>query len=118
MIIRNKKKGKHSNIVVVSEGDEAGSAIEIAKKVKKMTGEDYRVAVLGYIQRGGSPTANDRILASKLGYAAIQTVRRGKCGCLVGMINGKISLTPFLRTYSRKKKVDRENYRIIKVLSV
>lgn len=113
----NIKKGKKSNIVIVSEGDEAGNAFTIAEKVKSIVKEDYRVAVLGYIQRGGAPTANDRILASKLGYAAVYGLTKNVFGCMVGEINKKIMYTPFEKTYKRKKKIDKDIYKIIEILS-
>lgn len=111
------KKGKKSNIIIVSEGDEAGNAFTIAEKVKKLTKEDYRVAVLGYIQRGGSPTANDRILASKLGFAAVDALKKNIHGCMIGEIDKKIVYTPFEETYTKKKKIDPAIYKIIKILS-
>ncbi|UCD19686.1 MAG: ATP-dependent 6-phosphofructokinase, partial [candidate division WOR-3 bacterium] len=111
------KKGKKSNIVIVSEGDEAGNAFAIAAKVKNMVHEDYRVAVLGYIQRGGTPTANDRILASKLGFAAVGAVREGKFGCMVGEVNQQIVSTPFRETYEKKKQIDPTLYKIIEILA-
>lgn len=116
-INRNIKKGKKSNIVIVSEGDEAGNAFVIGEKIKAILNEDYRVAVLGYIQRGGAPTASDRILASKLGYAAVYGLKKDMHGCMVGEINKKIVYTPFEKTYSRKKKIDSDIYTIIKILA-
>ena len=116
-INRNIKKGKKSNIVIVSEGDEAGNAFTIAEKIKAILDEDYRVAVLGYIQRGGAPTAIDRILASKLGYSAVYGLKKNMHGCMVGEINKKIVYTPFEKTYSRKKKIDPDIYTIIKILA-
>ncbi|MEO0142214.1 MAG: 6-phosphofructokinase, partial [candidate division WOR-3 bacterium] len=116
-IQNNIKKGKKSNIIIVAEGDEAGNALTIAKKVKKLTGEDYRVAVLGYIQRGGTPTANDRILASKLGYYAVEALENDRYGVMVGEIEGKIVYTPFEDTYSIKKPVEDYIYKMIKILS-
>jgi len=113
----NIKRGKKSNIIIVSEGDEAGNAFTIAEKVKKMIKEDYRVAVLGYIQRGGAPTANDRILASKLGCATVDAVRKNIFGCMVGEINKKIVYTPFKETYTKKKKIDLSIAKIIEILS-
>ncbi|MGQ9702907.1 MAG: 6-phosphofructokinase [bacterium] len=113
----NIKKGKRSNIIIVSEGDEVGNALEIARKVKKLTGEDYRVAVLGYIQRGGTPTANDRILASKLGYYAIEAIEKMKFGMMVGEIEGNIVYTPFVDTYTKKKPISKFIYQMIKILS-
>lgn len=116
-IKNNIKKGKRSDIIVVAEGDEAGNALEIARKVKKKTGEDYRVAVLGYIQRGGSPTANDRILASRLGYAAVTALLQDIHSCMVGEVNRKTVYTPFEETYTKKKGIDPEVYKIIKILA-
>ncbi len=116
-INHNIKKGKKSNVIIVSEGDEAGNALEIAKKIKKIIKEEYRVAVLGYIQRGGSPTANDRLLASKLGYHAVIGLLYGRSRCLVGEVNKKIVYTPFKQTYTRKKRIDLSNYELILTLA-
>ena len=109
--------GKKSNIVIVSEGDEAGNAFDIAEKVKGCINEDYRVAVLGYIQRGGTPTASDRILASKLGFAAVDAIRQNKFGCMVGEVDKRIVYTPFDETYTKKKTIDPAIYRIIEILA-
>jgi 6-phosphofructokinase 1 len=116
-IMGNIKKGKKSNIIIVAEGDEAGNALTIARKVKKLTGEDYRVAVLGYIQRGGTPSANDRILASRLGYAAVEAIESERYGVMVGEMNHEIVYTPFDQTYTIKKPIEDYLYKMIKVLS-
>lgn len=116
-INRNIKKGKKSNIIIVSEGDEAGNALQIAAKVKKIVKEDYRVAVLGYIQRGGSPTANDRLLASKLGYHAVIGLLKNHYGCMVGEVDKKIVYTPFKHTYTKKKKINAGEYNLILTLA-
>ena len=113
----NIRKGKKSNIIIVSEGDEAGNAFAIAEKIKKCINEPYRVAVLGYIQRGGAPTANDRILASKLGFATVEALMQNIHNCMVGEINKKIVFTPFEETYTKKKNIDSDIYKIIKILS-
>jgi 6-phosphofructokinase 1 len=115
-INQNIKRGKKSNIVIVSEGDEAGNAFTIAEKVKNCINEDYRVAVLGYIQRGGTPTANDRLLASKLAFSAVEAALQGKFGCMIGEINKNIVYTPFQDTYRKKKKLDPEFHRMIEIL--
>ena len=111
------KRGKKSNIVIVSEGDEAGNAFTIAEKVKNRVKEDYRVAVLGYIQRGGTPTANDRILASKLGFACVEAAQQKNFGCMVGEIDKKIVYTRFEETYKKKKKIDPLIYKITAILA-
>uniref|UniRef100_A0A7C4XLT3 ATP-dependent 6-phosphofructokinase n=1 Tax=candidate division WOR-3 bacterium TaxID=2052148 RepID=A0A7C4XLT3_UNCW3 len=116
-IKENIKKGKRSNIIITAEGDEAGNALKIAQQVKKLTREDYRVAVLGYIQRGGPPTANDRILASKLGYEAIRAIKKNIFNCMIGEIDKKIVYTPFREVYSKKKPIEKRIYEMIKILS-
>jgi 6-phosphofructokinase 1 len=109
--------GKKFSIVIVAEGDEEGNAFEIAEKVKKLTKQDYRVAILGYIQRGGSPTAIDRIIAMRLGYAAVMNLRKGIHGCMVGEVNYKTVCTPFTETYTKKKHIDPELHKIIQMLA-
>lgn len=114
---KSTKRGKTSNIVIVSEGDEAGNALTIAKKINSLTHEKSRVAILGYIQRGGSPSAHDRVLASKLGHAAVNGLLKDISGCMVGEIKDKIVYTPLKDTYTKKKKIDKDTYKIIRILS-
>jgi 6-phosphofructokinase 1 len=116
-INENIQKGKKSNIVIIAEGDEAGNAFTIDEKIKKRINESYRVAVLGYIQRGGAPTANDRILASKLGFAAVEALKKDIHDCMIGEIDKKIIYTPFEDTFKKKKNIDPDIYKIIKILS-
>ncbi len=99
-------RGKTSNIVVVSEGDDAGGAYEIGAKIKQKTGIDYRVVILGYIQRGGNPSAKDRLLASKLGYWSVKHLIDGKANVMVGEIGGEIALTDIEDTFGKKKPID------------
>lgn len=87
---------KTGSIVVVAEGDDAGGAYEVSRKVKeKFNHFEIKVAILGHIQRGGSPTCNDRVLASRLGIAAVEALRDGKSGVMVGQDRFDISYTPF-----------------------
>jgi 6-phosphofructokinase 1 len=99
-----KRKGKRSSILVVAEGDEEGGAFEIAEKIKGKTGWDTRVTVLGHIQRGGSPTAFERVNAGRMGVASIQALIDGKNSVMVGIINDEIALTPLDEAVGRKKK--------------
>ncbi len=110
-------KGKKSSIVVVAEGDEAGGAVDVAKQVGSRLGVDYRVCVLGHIQRGGSPTARDRILASKLGAAAVDALVAGKSGYMVGELEGKITFTPLRETWEKRKELDNNLLQLVKVLA-
>ena len=116
-IRRNFEKGKKSSIVVVAEGDEAGGVFQVAQQVWERLRLDYRVCVLGHIQRGGSPTARDRILASKLGAAAIDALVEGKSGVMVGELKGEIALTPLEETYTKRKTMDGSLLQLMKVLS-
>ncbi|NLX03764.1 MAG: 6-phosphofructokinase [Phycisphaerae bacterium] len=95
-------RGKRTGIVVVSERGKAGAVHEIAEKLEQLGRHEYRVAILGYIQRGGSPTARDRILASKLGAYAVQLAAEGQTGVMVGEIAGKPVATPLEQTWSRR----------------
>jgi len=108
--------GKKSTIVVVAEGDDEGSATEIAEKIKVKTGQKHRVCVLGHIQRGGHPSARDRILASKLGFFAVKAVKQNKVNVFVGEIKGKCVCTPITKVIKKKKKTDISLERLIKIL--
>jgi 6-phosphofructokinase 1 len=87
-LFKNQRATKRSNMIIVAEGDEAGGALTLAEKVKKVTGVDYRATILGHVQRGGSPTARDRILASKLGGAAVVALAEGQQNIMVGELAG------------------------------
>jgi 6-phosphofructokinase 1 len=118
VLVKGWKRGKSSSIIIVAEGDDAGNSYTIAEKVKEKTGLDYRVTVLGHIQRGGSPTAKDRILASKLGSAAVEYTRNGVSGVMMGEIQGKIVSTELSTIWSNKKKVDESLYHLAEILSI
>jgi 6-phosphofructokinase 1 len=111
------KKVKSSAIIIVAEGEEEGGAFSLAEKVKGAAGYDYRICVLGHIQRGGTPSARDRILASRLGVAAVEALLEGQANVMVGEIHGRISFTPLKETWEKRKSVDDELWRLSKVLS-
>jgi len=114
---RSFERGKKSSIVVVAEGDEAGGVFPIAQQVWERLKLDYRICVLGHIQRGGSPTARDRILASTLGAASVDALINGKSGYMVGELKGEIVLTPLNETWEKRKELDDNLLRLIKALS-
>jgi 6-phosphofructokinase 1 len=116
-IRRSFKKGKKSSIVIVAEGDEAGGAFSVAQQVWERLKLEYRVCVLGHVQRGGSPTAKDRVLASKLGAAAVTGLVKGMTGYMVGELRGRIAFTPLRETWEKKKELDSNLLRLVKVLS-
>lgn len=113
---RGYDRGKKHSIIVVAEG--VGSGGEIAEKIKERTGLECRVTVLGHIQRGGSPTAFDRVLAGRLGAYAVELLLAGEKGKMVGMINGTVHATRISEALAQKHKLDLGLYRLAKELSI
>ncbi len=110
---------KTSSIVIVAEGDVNGGAFEIAKKVReKYSGYDTKVAVLGHIQRGGTPSSWDRVLASRLGVAAVEGIIKGEKDVMVGLINYKETFVPLNDAITKKKHLNKEELRMSKILSI
>jgi 6-phosphofructokinase 1 len=105
-LVAARKRGKAMSILVVAEGDHEGGAFAVAEKIKAKTGFDSRVTVLGHIQRGGSPTARDRILATKLGAYAVEAIAEGTTDVMVGEVGGRLQTTPLEDTWTRKKALD------------
>jgi 6-phosphofructokinase 1 len=116
-IERSFKRGKKSSIVIVAEGDDAGGALSIAQQVWERLKMEYRICVLGHVQRGGSPTARDRVLASKLGAAAVDALVKGMSGYMVGELKGEIAFTPLRETWEKRKELDSDLLRLVKVLA-
>lgn len=114
-----RRKNKTSGIVVVAEGGHLGSAAEVAKQVKeRIPSYEVRVTTLGHIQRGGSPTCSDRVLASIYGYESVCALLDGQSGVMIGRVNGKTVYTPFDDAISGHNAIDRSWYEITKILSV
>jgi 6-phosphofructokinase 1 len=112
------KKHKESMIIIVAEGDELGGAYEIAKKVKeKCPPYDSRVTILGHVQRGGSPSAMDRVLASRLGNEAVMALLNNKTNIMVGLVNKKILYTPFEKAIKHNIKINMDLVNLAEVLS-
>ncbi len=99
-------RGRTSNILVVAEGDEAGNAYEIARKIEDISGLKSRITVLGHVQRGGSPTTTDRVLASKLGWASVDALLEGAWPCMVGEINSEITRYSLTDSFTNRKQLD------------
>ena len=117
---RSRQNGKTSSIVVVAEGDKTGKNVfELAEYVKENM-EDYspRVTVLGHLQRGGSPTCSDRVLASRLGVKAVELLLEGEKDVMVGIRNNQIVATPIIEIMRCKNSINRELLRISDILSV
>ncbi len=112
-----RQKGKKSFIFVVSEGEQPGGAIELAKSIQALSGFDFRVAILGHVQRGGSPSARDRILASRLGIAAVEALQAGASDVMVGEQGGKLVHVALADAISKKKPLDPDLVRIVDLLN-
>jgi 6-phosphofructokinase 1 len=99
-IMDDRAAGATSLLIVVAEGDDSGGAYELAKKVGALTGVESRVSVLGYMQRGGNPSARDRIVATILGVVAVEEILQGKSGYLLGWKNESIVRIPFAEAHT------------------
>lgn len=109
---------KHSSIVIVAEGDESGGAYQVADAVKKNFDKyDVRVTILGHIQRGGSPSAYDRVLASEMGYAAVKGLIEGKYNVMVGRQGRGIAYVPFEKAIKHNKELNKYLLEIAETLS-
>jgi len=117
----SRKSGKTSSIVVVTEGDSIGKSVfELGDYVKlNMPDYDVRVSVLGHLQRGGSPSCFDRVLASRLGVKAVESLLDGQHSMMVGLLNDKVALTPIEKAVkSAGSGVDQELIRISDIVSI
>ena len=113
------KRGKRHSIIVMAEGvEKVGSASDLKKVLTEQAGADVRVTVLGHVQRGGSPTAFDRILASRFGYRAVELLLEGKSSRVVGIKDNKIIDLDIQEALAMPKTFNRELYEMAKVLSI
>jgi 6-phosphofructokinase 1 len=112
------KRKKLVNLIVVAEGDEFGGANEVARAVReKLPHLDTRVSILGHIQRGGSPTCLDRLIASRMGYHAIESLLEGRYNVMVGVVNNAMAYTPIEIAIREKQKISDEWLKIVKILA-
>ncbi|MGP7818463.1 6-phosphofructokinase [Niallia sp. 01092] len=113
---KGQERGKKHSIIVVAEG--VNSGVEIGKQIEASTDFDTRVSVLGHMQRGGSPTAADRVLASRLGAYAVELLVEGKGGRAVGIEKNELVDYDIIEALSRKHTIDNNLYRLSKELSI
>ncbi len=112
------KRKKLVNMIVVAEGDETGGGNEVAAILKeRLPHMDTRVCILGHIQRGGSPSCLDRVIASRLGYAAVESLLEGKHNTMIGILNNKLHYTPLDKAIKAKQKVSEEWMKIVRILA-
>jgi 6-phosphofructokinase 1 len=116
-IHRGISRGKKSSILVAAEGRKPGRAYDLAEAIRKKSGFEAKVCVLGHIQRGGAPTAADRILASRLGAYAVEVLLNGECDCMVGVSGQRLIKNDFALALGQKKKVAKELLTLAQILS-
>jgi 6-phosphofructokinase 1 len=117
-LTEKEKRKKLVNLVVVAEGDEFGGGNEIANIIKERLPQvDTRVCILGHIQRGGSPTCLDRLIASRMGYHAVECLLNGKHNVMVGILNNKLHYTPLNSAVKAKQKISDDWLKIVKILA-
>lgn len=113
------RRNKTSGLVIVAEGDDFGGAYAVAKKVKETLPEiDTRVTILGHIQRGGPPSAYDRVLASTLGYEAVNALLEGQRGVMAGIIDKKVVFTPFEKAIKHHKDINLQMLEMSRILAL
>ncbi len=116
---RGMRKSKNSSIVIVSESPKSGGAMHYAERMRKEYPEyDVRVTILGYLQRGGTPSAVDRILASRLGVASIQALKEGQRNIMLGIDDDEIVYVPFSRAIKMDKPINQELIDVLGILSI
>lgn len=119
LVRRGFRKSKNSAIVLVAESPATGGALGLAQRIKEEFPEyDARVTILGHLQRGGSPTAADRILASRMGTEAINALMAGQRNVMIGSQNGCMVYTPFTMAVTQKKPIKETDIELVKILSI
>ena len=113
------RKDKTSRIVIVAEGEDTGGAFEVGRLVQeKFPNYDTRISILGHIQRGGAPSCMDRVLASRVGAAAVEALRDGHRNEMIGLINGEIAYTPFEHAIKHHQGIDPNMIKLVEMLSM
>ncbi|WP_432402302.1 6-phosphofructokinase [Wukongibacter sp. M2B1] len=115
-LIQGKNRGKMHSIIILAEG--IGNGFDLGKEIEEKTGIETRVTVLGHIQRGGSPTAFDRVLASRMGAKAVQLLMNGKSGRAVGIKNNEMIDLDIDEALAKEKEFDKDMYELAKILSI
>jgi 6-phosphofructokinase 1 len=119
LLIAGSHTTKKSNLVVVAEGSKIGGAYELAKKIQERSDYfDIKVTILGHLQRGGSPTYFDRVLASRMAVAAVEGLLDGKTNAMVGIKDNKVVFNSIDVVQSSHHEIDQEALRISKILSI
>ena len=113
-----RKRGKDSSVIVVAEGAYPGGAVALAEQLHAKCGYEVRTSILGHVQRGGSPSTRDRVLASRLGHAAVLALLKGRSGVMVGVDKRGTVFVPLKEVFESTRAFDWELYETAKVLAV
>lgn len=117
-LAEKERRKKLVNLIVVAEGDEFGGANEVAKAIKEnLPQTEARVCILGHIQRGGSPSCFDRLIASRMGYSAVECLIEGRHNVFVGIVNNRMSYIPLNEAVKKKQRISEEWMKIVKILA-
>jgi 6-phosphofructokinase 1 len=117
-LLEKERRQKLVNLVVVAEGDDFGGGNEVGKVIReKLPNADVRVCILGHIQRGGAPTCLDRLIASRMGYAAVECLKEGRDNVMIGIVNNRMHYTPLDNAVKAKQKISEEWLKIVKILA-
>jgi 6-phosphofructokinase 1 len=119
LLKRGAKRAKLFSIVIVAEGNQMGTVYDIARQVEEKIDvfDDIKVTVIGHLQRGGSPSAFDRVLASILGFGAVEALMEGKSGVMVGIKNNNLHYTPFKEAITKNKTFGKNLLRMAHILA-
>lgn len=119
LLKRGAKRSKLFSIVIVAEGNQMGTVYDIARKVEEQIDiyDDIKVTVIGHLQRGGSPSSFDRVLASVLGFSAVEALMSGKAGMMAGLRNNNVHYTPFSEAISKNKTLNKDLLRMAHILA-
>ncbi len=116
---KSARRGKHFSLVVIAEGNQYGGAVEVAKKIKEnFDYYDTKVAIIGHLQRGGAPTCIDRVLASRLGYEAVECLLKGNKNVMVGVLNNQVTLTSLEDAITKNKDINDDLLRMAHILAL
>jgi 6-phosphofructokinase 1 len=117
-LLEKERRKKLVNLVVVAEGEDFGGGAEVAKVIKeRLPNAETRLCILGHIQRGGPPSCLDRLIASRMGYAAVESLIDGRHNVMVGIMNNRIHYTPLEKAVKAKQRISEEWMKIVKILA-
>ncbi len=117
-LAEKERRHKLVNLIVVAEGDNFGGANEVGKIItERLPMQDVRVCILGHIQRGGSPSCFDRLIASRMGYSAVECLIEGRHNVFVGIVNNRMHFTPLNEAVKKKQRINEEWMKIVKILA-